>query len=68
MKCMMDDGKAAADKMAKHDEPDKKYADFIARLYLTVIYIKFVFTLKKEFFPHCFLFDLTWNLLYEKSK
>jgi len=31
MKCMMDDGKAAADKMAKHDEPDKKYADFIAR-------------------------------------
>ena len=54
MKCMMDDGKAAADKMAKHDEPDKKYADFIARSTLVVNYIKFVFTLQIEVFPQFF--------------
>ena len=30
MKQLLDDGKASADKMAKHDEPDRKYAEFVA--------------------------------------
>jgi hypothetical protein len=30
MKQLLDDGKTSADKMAKHDEPDSKYAEFVA--------------------------------------
>ena len=31
MKALLDAGKEAADKMAKHDEPDRQYAVFAQR-------------------------------------